>query len=386
MYQFDNVFDRHNTEVIKWDRMEQDFGSADLIPMGIADMDFEVLPEIRDALIERSAHPTYGYTYASENFYQSFIAWNKKRHNFDIKREEILTIPGIVCANSFILYALTEPGDKIMVMTPVYDPFFHVIRQQGRQQVNTSLKFEDGKYVIDFEDMEKKMADGVKLLILCSPHNPVGRVWTREELEKVADLCDKYQVLVFSDEIHADLVYPGHKHIPYPLVNETAAQHSVIAMAPSKTFNLAGLKCSMLISRNPEILSRINESILIFHIGVNLYGFKAAEAAYQYGEQWVEELNAYLYENAKYVAAFVEEHLPKVKAYVPDGTYLMWLDFSAYGLSQDELVKRVVDGGIAPNDGSHYGTEGEGFLRFNIGTQRSRLEEAMKRLKAVFSE
>lgn len=384
MYNFDKVFDRHGTEVIKWDRMQKDFGRDDLIPLGIADMDFEVLPEIKDALIDRSAHPTYGYTYASEAYYESFIAWNKKRNDFDVKKEQMLPIPGIVCANSFILYALTEPGDKVMVCSPVYDPFYAVIKQQKRTEVRSSLKWDGEKYVMDFEDMEKKMADGVKMLILCSPHNPVGRVWTREELEKIDELCAKYNVLVFSDEIHCDLVYPGHKHIPYPCVSEHAAQNSIVAMAPSKTFNLAGLKSSILIAQNPEILAKVNEAVTVFHIGVNAFGFKATEIAYTYGEQWTDELVAYLYENAKYVKNFVETEMPMVKTYIPDGTYLMWLDFSAYGLSQEELVKKVIDAGVAPNDGEHYGDEGKGFLRINIGTQRSRLEEGMKRLKAAF--
>lgn len=384
MYNFDKVFDRHGTEVIKWDRMQKDFGRDDLIPLGIADMDFEVLPEIKDALIDRSAHPTYGYTYASEAYYESFINWNKKRNNFEIKKEQMLPIPGIVCANSFILYALTEPGDKVMVASPVYDPFYAVIKQHKRTEVRSSLKWDGEKYVMDFEDMEKKMADGVKMLILCSPHNPVGRVWTREELEKVDALCAKYNVLVFSDEIHCDLVYPGHKHIPYACVSEHAAQNSILAMAPSKTFNLAGLKSSILIAQNPEILAKVNEAVTAFHVGVNAFGFKATEVAYTYGEQWADELVAYLYENAKYVKHFVETEMPLVKTYIPDGTYLMWLDFSAYGLSQEELVKKVLDAGVAPNDGEHYGEEGKGFLRINIGTQRCRLEKGMKRLKAAF--
>ncbi len=386
MYDFDKVFDRYNTEVIKWDRMEKDFGRADLIPMGIADMDFEVLPQVREALVARASHPTYGYTYASDKYYENFIRWCRERHDFAVKREEMLPIPGIVCANSFILYALTDPGDKILLLTPVYDPFYAVIRQQGRTEVRSSMKWDGSKYVMDFEDMERKMADGVKMLVLCSPQNPVGRVWTREELEKVAALCEKYNVLVFSDEIHCDLVYPGHKHIPYPCVSESAAQHSIIAMAPSKTFNLAGLKSSILVSRNPELLAKVTEATQVFHIGVNAFGFKATEVAYQYGAQWVDELIAYLYENAKYVVEFVETHMPKVKTFIPEGTYLMWLDFSAYGLSQEELMKKVVDAGIAPNDGSHYGEEGVGFLRFNIGTQRCRVEEVMKRLQAAFGE
>ena len=384
MYNFDKSFDRHNTEVIKWDRMEKDFGRKDLIPFGIADMDFETLPEITRALTERAQHPTYGYTFPSEEYFDSFIEWNRKRNDFPIKREELITIPGVVCACSFIIYALTERGDKVMVNTPVYDPFFKVIEQQGRTLVASSLKCSNGRYEMDFDDMEEKLRGGVKLLILCSPHNPVGRVWTMEELGRLNELCRKYNVLVFSDEIHSDLIFPGHKHIPYQTVSEDAAARSVIAMAPSKTFNIAGLKSSILVIKNPELYEKINRAVTAFHVGVDLFGLKAFAVAYRHGETYVDELNQYLYENALFVVDYVKENLPGVKAYVQDGTYLMWLDFTGYGLSQEALMEQVVVAGIAPNDGSHYGVEGNGFIRVNIGTQRAMLKEGLDRLKKVF--
>ena len=384
MYDFDRTFDRHNTEVSKWDRLEKDFGRKDLIPFGIADMDFETLPEITRALTERAKHPTYGYTFPSEGYYESFIEWNRTRNHFDIKKEELITIPGVVCACSFIIYALTEKGDKVMVNTPVYDPFFKVIEQQERTLVTSSLKLEHGRYEIDFEDMEEKFKEGVKLFILCSPHNPVGRVWTMEELTRLNDLCSRYHVLVFSDEIHSDLIFPGHKHIPYQTVNQDAAGRSVTAMAPSKTFNIAGLKSSVLIIKNPELYSRVNKVVTAFHVGVDLFGLKAFEVAYRHGAAYVDELNQYLYENAQFVAEYVAENLPAAKTYVQDGTYLMWLDFTALGLSQKELMEKVVGAGVAPNDGSHYGIEGNGFLRINIGTQRAMLKEGLERLKTIF--
>lgn len=385
MYDFDKIFDRHGTDVIKWDYLEKDLGRGDLIPLGIADMDFEVLPEVREALTARAQHPTYGYTYASDEFYAAFIRWQRERNGFALTREEMLTVPGVVCGNSFILYALTEPGDKVLLMTPVYDPFYKVVDQLGRTKVTTSLKWDGTRYAIDFEDMERKMADGVKLLVLCSPHNPLGRVWTREELERIDALCEKYGVLVFSDEIHNDLVYPGHKHIPYAMVSDHAARTSILAMAPSKTFNLAGLKCSILISKSPQLLEKVGAAVEAFHVGVNAFGFKGAEAAYRYGGQWVDELLAYLWDNARFVVDFVAEHMPKVRAFLPEGTYLMWLDCTALGLGSQELMDRAIAAGVAPNDGAHYGPEGEGFLRVNIGTQRRRLEEGMKRLKAALA-
>ena len=385
MYQFDKEFDRHGTEVIKWDRMEQDFGKDGLIPLGIADMDFETLPEITKALTDRAAHPTYGYTYASESYYTHFIAWNKKRNHMELKKEEILSIPGIVCANAFIVAALTDPGDKILMCTPVYDPFYKVVEQQKRTIVKSSLIKKNNRFEMDYDDLDKKMADGVKLFILCNPHNPLGRVWETDELQKLNELCKKHNVLVFSDDIHSDIVFQGHSYIPYITISEDAALRTVCAAAPSKTFNVAGIKTSVIFSKNPELLTRVNEVITAFHVGVNLFGFKAFEVAYQYGEQYVDELCAYLQANAQYVVDFVEKNLPNVHTYVPDGTYLMWVDCSEYGLPQEELMQRMIDAGIAPNDGSHYGDEGYGCIRINIGTQRKRLEQAMECLQSALS-
>lgn len=381
MYQFDKEFSRYGTEVIKWDRMEQDFGKKDLIPLGIADMDFETLPEIVSAMKARAEHPTYGYTYASEAYYQNFIAWNKKRNGFEVKKEEMISVPGIVCANSFIVASLTEPGDKVLMCTPVYDPFFKVVEQQKRTLVKSSLILRNGRYEMDYEDLDRKMADGVKLFVLCNPHNPIGRVWEREELEKLNELCRKHNVLVFSDDIHSDIVFEGHTYVPYITISEDAANRCICAAAPSKTFNVAGIKTSVLFSRNPQILAKVNELITAFHVGVNLFGFKALEVAYQYGGNYVDELCAYLKANAEYVTGYIEENIPKAHTYVPDGTYLLWIDCRECGLPQKELMQRLVDAGIAANDGSHYGEEGEGFVRINIGTQRKRLEEAMERLK-----
>lgn len=385
MYNFDRDFDRRNTEVIKWDRRVEELHSDDVLPFGIADMDFEVLPELRGAMIRRAEHPTYGYTFPAEDYYQSFLDWTLARHQLRIKKEEFISVPGIVCATSFVIHALTKPGDKVMLCTPVYDPFFQVIRQQGREQVNTSLCWDGTGYRLDFSDFEEKLKSGVKLFILCSPHNPVGRVWSREELEKIADLCHQYGVYVFSDEIHCDLVYPGHRHIPFLSVSPKAEEMGLLAMAPSKTFNVAGLKCSMLVAKNPEILSCVNQTLQTFHVGVNLFGLKAAQVAYRHGAAWVDELLAYLLENAKLVADFVERRLPGVKTFVPEGTYLMWLDFRHYGLSQQALMdKLVLEAKVGLNDGSHYGDEGVGFARMNIATQRGMLLQGLERMERCF--
>lgn len=385
MYNFDKTLNRYHTEVIKWDRLAQDFGREGLLPFGIADMDFEVLPELQEAMVKRAEHPTYGYTFPSEEYFNSFIHWNHERNNFDIRKEEIVAVPGIVCAFSFIVYALTAPGDQVLVNTPAYDPFFNVIKQQKRKLVTSGLILQDGTYTFDLKDMEERFKEGVKLLVLCNPHNPVGRVWQRSELEAVVALCHKYGVKIFSDEIHCDLIFPGHHHIPLLALSEQAAEISLLAMAPSKTFNVAGLKSSFMVAKNPEIREKISEAITAFHVGVNLFGLKATEVAYSKGAQWTDELVAYLYENAKMVDAFVKANLPRVKTYVPDGTYLMWLDFSDYGLTQEDLMAKLVEAGVALNDGSHYGDEGAGFARINIGTPRSVLTEGMERIRKAFA-
>lgn len=385
MYDFDKKLNRFDTDVIKWDRMSTDFGREGLLPFGIADMDFEGLPELCNALIERAEHPTYGYSYPPEEYYNSFINWNQTRHNFTIEKGDMIPVPGIVCAFSFLVYALTAPGDRILLNTPIYDPFFAVIRQQKRSLVTSSLRRSDGVYTFDFADMEEKFRAGVKLFVLCSPHNPVGRVWTKEELETVTALCAKYNVTIFSDEIHCDLVYPGHRHLPLTEISEKAAELTVLAMAPSKTFNVAGLKSSFLVTKNPALREKISEALTAFHVGVNLFGLKATQVAYETGAKWADELVAYLYKNAETVVSFCETHLPRVKTYIPEGTYLMWLDFSDYGLSQEDLMKRMLDAGVAPNDGEHYGPEGVGFIRINIGTQHALLMEGLLRIEKEFA-
>lgn len=387
MYNFDAPLNRYNTEVIKWDRLASDYGKEGLLPFGIADMDFKVLPELHEAMVKRADHETYGYTYASQKYYDSFIAWNKTRNNFEVKKEEMMSVPGIVCAVSFIIHALTEKGDKVLLNTPIYDPFFAVLRQHGRTMLTSSMVRNGDRYEMNFADIEEKMKEGVKLFILCNPHNPVGRVWTKEELEKLVDLCDKYNVYLFSDEIHSDLIFPGHKHLPIYNASPKAEKLALLAMAPSKTFNVAGLKSSILVAKDPDIRKKVNDAITAFHIGVNLFGLKATEVCYAKGAAWADELLVYLYDNAKAVVDFVEKNMPKVKTYVPEGTYLMWLDFSAYGLSQEELMKKMVnEAGVALNDGEHYGPEGKGFVRLNIGTQRAMLMQGLEQIKKAFED
>ena len=384
MYNFDKLVDRKGTDCIKWDNMARSYGH-DVIPMFIADMDFEVLPELQEAMIKRASHPTFGYTFPSEAYYDNFIAWNKSRNNFQLTKEQIIPVPGVVTAIAFALQALTNEGDKVLINTPVYNPFAATIKQTKRELVTSSLKLENGKFVMDLEDMDKKMAQGVKMIILCHPHNPVGRVWTKEELVALVELCAKHGVLLFSDEIHSDIAYGGHHTCPMLTCCDKAKEIGFCAMAPSKTFNIAGLKSSMFIIQNEEYFNKVKETIGAFHIGVDLFAYKATEVCYGKGAQWVDELNEYLYENAKFVVKYLEENLPKVKTYVPEGTYLMWLDFSAYGLSQDDLMNKLKDeANVGLNNGAVYGDEGVGFARLNIGCPRSMVEQALSQIKDAF--
>lgn len=388
MYNFDKLLNRKDTDCVKWDELESVFGNSDLLPYWVADMDFEVLPELKEAIVKRAEHPTYGYTFPNEDYYNNFIKWNKERNDFHIEKDDIISVPGVVTATSFVIYAFTQKGDKVLLNTPIYNPFFDVIKAHNRELVTSKLILNGDRYEIDWEDFESKLKDGVKLFILCSPYNPVGRVWTREELERVVKLCKENNVLIFSDEIHSDLVFPGHKHIPTLSISKDAEKITISAMAPSKTFNIAGLKSSMIIVKDARLREELSEAIEAFHLGVGLFGYKATEVAYGYGGKWADELVEYLYENAKFVVDFFEKNMPKVKAYVPDGTYLMWIDFSAYGLTQEELIEKLKGKArVALNNGQNYGEEdGNGFMRLNIGTTRELLQIGLNRIKESFEE
>ena len=386
MYNFDKLVDRRGTDCIKWDRVAKVYGAEDVIPLWIADMDFEILPELQQALHTRVDHPSFGYTLPPAGYRESIVNWCRARHGMEITKSDIWGIPGVITALAFVLHALTIPGDKVMICTPVYNPFAETIEAFSRTLITSPLKCEGTRRVMDFEDIEAKMQDGVKMFILCNPHNPIGRVWTKEELHRLAELCAKYNVYLFSDEIHADLCYGGHKHCSVLTVSDKAREIAICAMAPSKTFNIAGLKSSMFIIQNPEIREKIKAAVNAFHLGLDLLAYTATEACYTHGAQWVDELNDYLFENARFVTDFCEKHL-KVHTFVPEGTYLMWLDFSAYGLSQEELMRKLKeDARVGLNNGTDYGPEGLGFARMNIGSPRFLLEEALNRIKNAFEQ
>lgn len=384
MYDFDQLLDRRNTSSIKWDRQTSEGDAKNLMPFAIADMDFHCCPAVKEALVNRASHPSYGYTFVPDEFFTSYIDWSKRHYDLDVKREEIVSAPGIVPGFAFILHAMTEPGDKILVSTPLYDPFFQVITRTKRQRVDSSLHKEGNHYTFDFEDMEAKFKDGVKMYILCNPHNPTGRAWTVAELTQLVALCRKYNVLLFSDEIHCDILFGNRKHVSIFNI-EGADEITILGQAPSKTFNIAGLKSAILVVRNQALCQQVRDVLLDFRMAVNIFGWAGSAAAYAHGDQWAEELVEYLEENSKVAVDFFKTHLPKVNAYVPEATYLLWLDFSAYGLSQEDLMNKLSqEAGVKLNDGSHYGVEGVGFARLNVATQRARLMEGLQAIQSVF--
>ncbi|MDR1379841.1 MAG: pyridoxal phosphate-dependent aminotransferase [Synergistaceae bacterium] len=385
MYEFDRLLARKGTDCSKWDALRQVYGDPDLLPFWVADMDFPVLPELEKALLARAENSTFGYTFAGEGYYKSLIDWNARRNGLTLTKEELLDVPGVVCGLGFVISALTQPGDKVLVTPPVYPPFFAVPKSLGRQLLLSPLRRVNGRYEMDFDDFEAKLQKGAKAFILCSPHNPVGRVWEKSELENIVELCARNGTIIISDEIHSDLVFSGHKHIPLLNVSPKAQEIAIIASAPSKTFNVAGLKASFLIARNPDLRNKIRTLLDQFHMSVNLFGYKAAEVVYREGEKWLEELLVYLKGNAKFVTSFLESRLPQVGVYVPESTYLMWLDFSAYELEQKALMKKLKEEArVALNDGTTFGDEGKGHVRLNIGTPRSLLQEGLEKIAAAF--
>jgi cysteine-S-conjugate beta-lyase len=385
-YNFDEVIDRTHTNSLKWDGLEKRYGDKDLLPLWVADMDFKAPQPVIDAIIKQAQHGIYGYTITPDSFYESLISWLKKRHSWDVKKEWLTFSPGIVPALSVIIRAFSDPGDKIIVQTPVYYPFFTVAKQNDREVIENELSFDGTHYTMDFEDLESKMTPDVKLLILSNPHNPVGRVWTKEELIKLGQICRKHDVLMISDEIHSDLIRKGYTHTPLADLSEELREHSITCLAPSKTFNLAGLYASVLVIPNRDHRTKFQRLLQNQATNApNTFAVPAFEAAYREGEEWLEQLLHYLEENYLFLKNFVNERIPNVKVVEPEGTYLIWLDFRKLGLDSRELKKLMQkEAKVALNEGYTFGDAGEGFERINIACPRSILEEALKRIeKAV---
>jgi len=386
LYDFTTKIDRKNTNSIKWDFCDTILKGKKLFPMWVADMDFAVAPEIQNAIQERLNHPVYGYTAKSSNADDAFIKWCKLQYNWNINSNHILFSPGVVPALSMAVFAFTNPGDGIIIQPPIYPPFFDVVQKTGRTLISNPLLYTEGKYSIDFNHLENCMKKGARMLLFCSPHNPVGRVWKYDELETLAKLADRYKVLVISDEIHADIIFSKYRHIPFASVSETAAQTSITALAPSKTFNIPGLQASALVIANNKIRNTFSHIQHGMHLFIpNTFGITAFQAAYEFGSPWLHELLTYLEGNRDYLYSQLKKELPGVACPEIEGTFLAWLDFNSIVTDHKELEKRIYETAqLGLNNGISFGhKEGTGFMRLNFGTQRSRLEEGISRLKKI---
>jgi cysteine-S-conjugate beta-lyase len=387
MFDFDEQINRLNTDSVKWNGIKMIYGTEDILPMWVADMDFASPYQIKEALMKRVEHGIFGYGVPSSEINTVVKHWVKRRYKWDIKEEWLIPSSGVVTSIAFAIQALTEKGDKVLIQTPVYYPFYSMIENNGRKIVKNPLVLKNDKYEIDFNDFEDKLKSGVKLFILCSPHNPVGRVWTRKELEKMGELCERYGVYIVSDEIHADIIYEPNVHTPMASLNRYWENNSITCIAPSKTFNIPGLQASVMIIPSSEILEKVRtvQGTIGFH-GLNIFGNVAMEAAYKYGEEWLEALLPYLQKNRDALIQFIREEIPELNVVAPEGTYLVWIDCRKLGLSDDEIKERLIHRGkLGLEPGVKYGTEGAGFVRMNIGCTYKTLQDGLKRLKRAFT-
>jgi len=382
-YHFDEQIDRENTACYKYDLRGEYFGKEDIIPMWVADMDFKTPSFIIEALKSRLDHEILGYTFRSDSFYESVVNWLKRRHGWDVKKEWISFSPGIVPALNLAVLAFTEPGDKIIVQKPVYFPFFPAVESHGRILVNNPLRYQRGRYEMDFEDLIEKTDSRVKMMMLCSPHNPTGNVWSYDDLKKLTEICLEKNILILSDEIHSDLVYKGNRHIPTASVSPEAADITFTCVAPSKTFNLAGLSTSVVITSNRTLKEKYDKILEDIHVGGgNLFGFAAFEAAYKYGDEWLDALLKYLEDNLRFLIRYLYENIPGIKPVIPEATYMVWLDCRELGLNGKELNKFMIhEAGLGLSDGTIFGMEGIGFQRINIGCPKPVLIKALHQLK-----
>lgn len=379
---FNTVNNRKNTRSVKWDQLEAVYQSDNVLPMWVADMDFKTPDEVNQALINRAKHGIYGYTVVDDQVKNTVIKWVENRHQWKIDSKWLSFSLGVVTSLHIAIQALTKPKDKILIQTPVYTPFFDVIEAHDREIIKNPLIKENNIFKIDFKDLEEKLSQDVSAIILCSPHNPVGRVWTTDELTRIAKLCLKYDVLILSDEIHADLVYSGHTHIPIASISEEIAAQTVTFMSPSKTFNLAGLHASYIITsdqiKRDEIDNWLNKQGLD---SLNTMGITALDAAYEHGEPWLEELLELLTENQNYVISMFKKHTTELKVLRSEGTYLMWIDCSGLNMETKELKKFMIEKArIGLNPGVNYGDEGAQYMRINIACPRATLEEGINRI------
>jgi cystathionine beta-lyase len=388
MYDFDKVIERRNTNSIKFDG-EHAKKDKDIVPMWVADMDFETLPEIKEALIKRAEHGIFGYASVTDEYLNSVIGWMERRHQFKVEKDWIVTTPGVVTALKLAVRAFSNENDNIMIMKPVYYPFDASIKLNNRNIVECPLVYENNEYSCDFELFENTIKENdIKVFILCNPHNPIGKVWSQEDLYKIGTICKKYNVIIVSDEIHMDFVYKGFKHIPMYNVDESFKDFTVICTAPSKTFNLAALQTSNIIIKNEELRNKfIEEKNKCGVNDPNIFGLEACNAAYKYGDQWVDELVEYLSSNIQYMKDFFKQYLPELKVISPEGLYLIWVDMNALNLDNDALEELMLNKAkLWLDEGYIFGNGGSGFERFNVACPRSTLEKALLQLRDAVYE
>jgi len=387
-YDFDEIIPREGTNCIKYDGREWIFKTNDVLPLWVADMDFRTPDFIVKAIKKRAEHEIFGYTFKPESYFKSIIGWMQRRHNWEVQKEWISFSPGVVAGLTLAIETFSNTGDEVVVQPPVYFPFFDCVKGTRRKLVENPLKLENGRYTFDFDDLKSKITGNTKLLLLCNPQNPGGMVWTKEELQELSSICLKNNIMVISDEIHSDLVFEGHKHIPFASISEEAASNSVVFMAPSKTFNVAGLSSSVAIIPDKTNFARYERALGVGHLGMgNIFGTVALEAAYSHGDEWLTQMLDYIWDNYLFLEKFMSEKLPKVKVMKPESTYLIWLDFNEYGMNDSELFKFTInEAKVGLNNGAKFGTGGNGWLRINIGCPRSILEEGLNRLEKAFGK
>jgi cystathionine beta-lyase len=388
MWNFDEPAGREGTDCIKYDRREETFGVKDVIPMWVADMDFNTPDFIVESLQKRLEHPIYGYSFRSTEYFQSMIRWIKSRHNWSVEKEWISFCPGIVPALNFCTLAFTQTGDNIIVQPPVYFPFFSAAESHGRNLIYNRLTESEGTWSMDFDSLARGIDSKTKMIIISNPHNPVGRVWTPEELNRLADICLKHNIVIISDEIHCDLILPGFTHTPMASLSEEIAENTVTLIAPSKTFNIAGLSTSSVIIQNPVLRKSFNRIVENLHIGNgNIFGNMASIAAYSHGHEWLDSLLDYIDNNVEFVKNYCSKMIPEIVPVQPEATYMIWLDCRKLGMSGKDLQNFfVTKAGVGMNEGSTFGPGGEGFMRMNLGATHQTVMRAMEQIeKAIAS-
>ncbi|MFV0417573.1 MAG: MalY/PatB family protein [Dysgonomonas sp.] len=387
-YNFDEVIDRKGTNAVKTDALGPRYGNPDLIPLWVADMDFKSPSAVTDAIIERAKHGIFGYTNAYQTYYDAIINWVDRQHEWKVKQDWVSFIPGIVKGIAFVVDCFTSCDHEVIIQPPVYHPFRIVPTLHHRKVTNNPLILEVGQYKMDFAGLKKVINPASKVLILCNPHNPGGRVWTRQELIDLAEICYENNILVISDEIHSDLAFLPNKHIPFASVSDKAAQNSITFMAPSKTFNIAGIISSYSVIPNDKIREKFHAYLVRSELEAgHIFAYLATEAAYNHGDEWLLQVKEYLWESVGFVDNYLKTNIPQIKAMLPQASFLVWLDCRNLGLAQKDLVSLFVDDAkLALNDGTMFGIEGDGFMRLNIGTPRSNIQKALDNLKKAIAK